>query len=491
MEYEPLAPKPQPVFGQGFNYNGILTVKGIPRVEPLELKRLIFEPARATPEQLYGWSQEQLRIVTKPWLEAQARHYGMVLGSVDNYQRDELRELLRREAVKPDFDDIRRQYRAFTPGQFNRMKADWEAQCEEYKDSCFSGRRQADFDNLATLEEKLNFDVDMFMEAYYSYRGTVPFPMPFRGINFDVVMDAVARVPGLYCQKVGTDFQRMLWIGWDKQAVKQACKQYAVLAKENAAVRRLLKQQSSILMSEKKRARETKWLLRPHREYAERINRDHGIKGSYVVEVSFRGVPTDTYPDNQQWLDIRGTSLPEVYEATFNFMPALEGVMILARNEEDIQKYIDACEGPAQPQFTVASAGGATWGGPQSGSKRTWDQSNVGEQNGGYAASDSNKRMRPVMSDVLEGCTRYLSRWRGSIGTKLYIGTERVRENGENDGWVDFLGDGKAQFIAHCNAPLLGRMIHGYKVSDQTKYEALQWAMLPKASKTYMWLYSK
>lgn len=102
MEYEPLAPKPQPVFGQGFKYNGRLTVKGIPRVEPPEIKRLLFEPEGADEDQLREWRTETFRVVTKPWLEAQSRHYGVVLGPVDSYSKDELRELFRRESLKPD-----------------------------------------------------------------------------------------------------------------------------------------------------------------------------------------------------------------------------------------------------------------------------------------------------------------------------------------------------------------------------------------------------
>ncbi|KAI5868194.1 hypothetical protein GGS23DRAFT_16969 [Durotheca rogersii] len=474
MEYEPLAPKPQPVYGQGFWYNGRLTVRGIPRTEPSELKRLIFEPARATAEQIHEWRQENLRVVTKLWLEAQTRHYGLVLGPVEKYRGDELRELLRREAVKPDFDDLQRQYKAFPAGQFERIKAEWEAQCAAYKESCFSGRRQADFDNLATLEEKLNFDVDMFMETYYSDRATIPHPMPFRGVNFDLVMEAVSRVPGLYAQKVGTDFQRMLWIGWNKQEVKEICREYAVQAKRNAAERRLLKQQTSLLSADKNRDKVSNWRLRPHRNYVAVLNQNQSLAGSYIVEMSIQGAPSESYQDGHQWVEIRKTDSPDVYEATFDFMPAMKGVMILARDDEEIQKYIDQCDPPSQSEPPASSGGDATGGGTRAGSKRKRGQ------NAGSGPNPGNKRMRPVMPDVPAGHTRYYSRWRGSVGTATIdpIG-ERVLENRESEGWVEFL-KGNTQFIVHSEAPLLSDTIRAYKIADEPKFKAWRWTTLPK-----------
>ncbi|KAI2621166.1 hypothetical protein GGR54DRAFT_600450 [Hypoxylon sp. NC1633] len=493
MEHEPLAPKPQPVFGQGFKYNGRLVVKGIPRAEPSEIKRLIREPPGASPEQLHDWQTESLRVATKPWLDAQARHYGLILGGMD-YNKDELRDLMLKESLKPDFDDARRQFRFFGGDQFEQMKADWEAQCAAYKESCFSGRRQADFDNLATLEEKLNFDVDMFLETYYSDRRTLPGPTPFRGINFEFIMDAMAKIPGLCAQKVGTDFQKMLWVGWDKKEVKQVCKEYTALAKANAAERRQVKQKAEALAHEKRLKKAQHWRLEPHRDYVGRANRGRGVEGSYIVEVAVLGGFHEESKTAREWMDIRTTILPGVYEATFNFMPALEGVMILSQVEEDVQKYLNYFEPPTTAQATATNNEDATRAGPQSGSKRKRKQTGNGGQgraNGSSSGPDP-KRLRPDVPDLLEGCTRYHARWRGSVATKTFEGTGdgrepvRVRENGENKGWVDFLESDKAQFMVHCEAPLIVGVVQGYKVSDQPRFEASKWAARPKADESYL-----
>ncbi|KAK6957972.1 hypothetical protein Daesc_000764 [Daldinia eschscholtzii] len=486
MEYEPLAPKPQPVFGQGFEYNGRLMVNDIPRVEPAEIKRLIFEPRGASPEQLHEWREELFRVAIKPWLKAQIRHYGMTLGYTDNSSKDELLEILRKESLKPDFDDISRQYRAFMPGQFEKMKADWEAQSTAYKESCFSGRRQADFDNLATLEEKLNFDIDMFLETYYSRPDILPHPMPFRGINFDFVMAAVAQVEGLYCQKVGNDFQKMLWIGWDKKEVKQACKEYAALAKENAAVRRQMKKQHAFLAHEKKLERAAATRLKPHREYVANVVRNRGLEGSYIVEVTHLGVQRQA---GSSWVEIRKTILDGVFEATFNFMPAVEGVIILAQSDDDIQRYIHLVEPLRRAQAPTVQTDEASSSGSQTGSKRKRSENESADQGrtGGSSQTPASKRARSDLPAVPAGHTRYYIRWRGTVGiTPPASGATKVlRENGEGESWIDFTEGEKAQFIAHLKVPLINEVIPGYKIQDRNMYEIVKWEARPEGSRHY------
>lgn len=373
---------------------------------------------------------------------------------------------------RPQFTDIRRQYRAFYNGSFEKVKAEWEAQCAAYKESCFSGRRQADFDNLATLEEKLNFDIDMFMETYYSSRETLPSPMLFRGINFDVVMEAVAQVPGLYSQKSGNDFQKCLFVGWDKKEVKQACKEYLTLAKENATARRLRIKQSHALSHEKKVDRAIAWRMLAHQEYLERRSRERGnhmIEGSYVVEMTFRRANREEYTPERQFMDIRATTYPGVYEATFNFTPAMEGVMVLAETEEAVQKWISFFEpDPAQAPAPTTSNNSE----PQAGSKRKKNQTNDGEN--GSSAGPNAKRMRAASPHVLEGYSTYFMRWRGRVGIPLYKDTYR---NEEGEGFVYFLESNKAQFIIdEVKVPLLADATKGYKVSDQPKFTASKWA---------------
>lgn len=55
---------------------------------------------------------------------------------------------------------------------------------------------------------------------------------------FDVVLEAVSRVPGLKSRNVGRDYHKMLWIGWDELLVRNACDRYMDVARINLEARR-------------------------------------------------------------------------------------------------------------------------------------------------------------------------------------------------------------------------------------------------------------
>ncbi|EMR72770.1 hypothetical protein UCREL1_176 [Eutypa lata UCREL1] len=196
-----LAVKPVPIRLYSYDYDGELKVRGIPRAEPAEVIRLLFEPEGVSPSDLAKWKVDHANIVKLPWLKAQLDLHGG--DNPTSLTKDECLKRLRDRALRPD-----------------------------------TGRHQQEFHDLATLEEKLNYDADMFMEVYFGSRDTLLEPVPFMGVNFDVVLEAVSRVPGLKSRNVGRDYHKMLWIGWDELLVRNACDRYMDVARINLEARR-------------------------------------------------------------------------------------------------------------------------------------------------------------------------------------------------------------------------------------------------------------
>lgn len=62
---------------QQLTYDGVLTHKGIQKVQPEEFRRLVFEPKNASPAELAQWKVEHKKRVTNGWLDAQGAFYGL------------------------------------------------------------------------------------------------------------------------------------------------------------------------------------------------------------------------------------------------------------------------------------------------------------------------------------------------------------------------------------------------------------------------------
>lgn len=94
---------PQPVRRNLFEYDGALTVNGFGRVEPDEVKRLIFEPKDASTLELAEWKVEHKKTATKAWLFSQLLHHGArhcyYTSMGKNLMLKELRELALDELV--------------------------------------------------------------------------------------------------------------------------------------------------------------------------------------------------------------------------------------------------------------------------------------------------------------------------------------------------------------------------------------------------------
>lgn len=108
---------------------------------------------------------------------------------------------------------------AIAEGCLQGMAAFWDKQCEVYKNFLESHPRRQEFDDLVTLEDKLGFDPDLFMDTYFLDRRTTPDILTFKNFDWDQVRPAVARVETLHAKAVGIGRNKVLRIGWDSYDV--------------------------------------------------------------------------------------------------------------------------------------------------------------------------------------------------------------------------------------------------------------------------------
>lgn len=343
---------------------------------------------------------------------------------------------------------------------------------------------------VATLEEKLNYDADMFMEVYFGSRDTLLEPVPFMGVNFDVVLEAVSRVPGLKSRNVGRDYHKMLWIGWDELLVRNACDRYMDVARINLEARRKIqrkyhadlakrrkeKQQEKGEEHEDRRLTILRDRLKQHHAYMRNPGRKVGIEGSYIVDVTDHDFLLSFYSQSRKWVDIRSTSTPGVYEATFDIQPMGQGVMLLSKSMETLSDHAEECDA-----FRAAGVGDdmsmfhAFQVGYRLGMKRK--RQDVED----YGALQHSREFNG--GEIPADFSRYHMRWRG-IEMKLKGCWLRDKEGRteERRGWVEFKRDSLGQFIVDFGVDTVKGEVHAYKVDDQPLSPKGDWASLQEVA---------
>lgn len=86
--------------------------------------------------------------------------------------------------------------------------------------------------------------------------------------------------------------------------------------------------------------------LRPHHDFKEKgkekpsNDRNRSPVGSYHMEFNGIGWKDDVYKPGRMWMDVRESPMTEnIYEACFDFGPALRGVMLIPANYEALQEH--------------------------------------------------------------------------------------------------------------------------------------------------------
>lgn len=205
------------------------------------------------------------------------------------------------------------------------MTAFWDENCEAYSKKLESHPKREEFDALATLEEKLELDPDLFMDIYFLDRKTTPDPLSLTKFDFEKVGRAVAKVATLNARVVGSGKQKTLRIGWNLQDVIRSSSASAGGLTGPAVQRQMAKIKNRVAR------------LKPHHDFMEkrRAGSEPSLVGSYHVEITGSGWKDEFYKPGRLWLDIqRPCTTQDVYDATFDFGPALKGKMLISANRD-------------------------------------------------------------------------------------------------------------------------------------------------------------
>lgn len=375
---------------------------------------------------------------------------------------------------------------------FKGIREEWEGQCRLYEESLRTGRHQEEFHALATFEEKVNYDADMFMEVYFGNRNTIPRPIAFKGVQFEVVREAVGRVPGLTSRVIGHGMQMILWVGWDERLVRTACDDYQKITVRETAEKRRLKRKydddTRTSYVEREKARE-EWvnlqglrclvddLTQPRlskRQRQEKIS----IEGSYLVDVTDPHIQRVFHGMEPQWIDIRATPTLGVYEGSFNILPLHKGVMLFSQSKDSLSAHAEMCDAFYVTGGKNNTAAFRTF---QAGFMLGWERkSQILEE----TYEDCNKpapRVRKYMKQATpEGTTRYHMRWRGDgkcLKDYWTLQGRRGRADAREDGWVEFRESNGGQLIVDFGIGTVDGEVHGYKVKDKPFFTG-DWATI-------------
>lgn len=348
------------------------------------------------------------------------------------------------------------------------MIAFWDKQFEAYNKCLESHPKRQEFDQLTTLEEKLALDPDLFMDTYFLDRNTTPEALSFAKFDWEKVKPAADKVETLYARVVGPGKKKVLRIGWKLHEVMHPIHQDLA---DNAVRREIGKLSASVAR------------MQPHHDYMERRKNktpEEGpsIVGSYHMEITGTGWKDELYRPDNMWMDIRESWMTEgVYEAMFDFGPALKGMMLISTDKgaltvhSRIMDTMDFAEPEEEEDSRVAFLQGFLY------AMKRLKKSD--EHEAAFAAHKSpSYRTRATPPDPPP--TRYTALLRGSHRVPEWAGDMSDTYTSETNGVLDFKDGELCEFSLACLcesfsdvpalSPLEGK-VRGFKVSERPQHE--------------------
>ncbi|KAI0477297.1 hypothetical protein GGR56DRAFT_636664 [Xylariaceae sp. FL0804] len=498
--------RPEPMFRQGFQYDGKLTAQGFERQDPDVIRRLVIEPGpEVSAHERAEWKVKHKKRVTLKWLASVASHYGLYLSPLVQGKEILLKDV-RKFIAEPSYSEhCRRQLGSdehskkdpryieryvhhpdLSMPMYECMVKYWTEQCAAFAEVMESDPRRKDFNKLATKEEQLAFDTTMFLDVYFLDRRTTPdvLALNIEGTNIDlaeVQKISSARAPGLTVKGVGrAKKSKTIWMGWDGQAVLEASQGPAHAGRlQNGAVKKELEREAN---AEARRE--------PHRAYMARRAEQRGQsraddasspEGAYMLEVSGPGWREHMYAPSRQFMDIRATDTSGVYEATFRLDPALRGCMLLGANTDAL-----AVHGRIEDTAAFYTEDSYVYG------ESTRDAFRAGlllgmtrkRKRRDERAEQSWKRRLPQRRDEADAVDMDVL-WRGT--TALPDGEVDKMEATPWGGKLKFEDDRRLEFTLHLIAmnrdagvPAIDSdaTIVGYRIADYPQHEAVAWGDL-------------
>lgn len=373
----------------------------------------------------------------------------------------------------------------------------WSERWREYAEAVETGRHQEEFDSLATLEEKANYDAEMFVEAYFKSRETLPQPVALRGIRIDVVQKAASSIPGLIAWTGGEGTRKMLWLGWDESSVKLQCAQQNLIDQYHSPMHRGLKRKHfngvKAYSAEKKQATEDaiehrgQVLMGGHileyHEHRKNPVRRPGIPyigGSYIINIVDPEIAT-LYPDQgPRYIDVRASQTPGVYEATYDIQPMGKGVMLFSKYKDTLSAHAEACDAFADAGIRDDPGAFRAF---HVGFYLGWTRKQ-GIMETNQPESPAAKRVREfVTRKTPDSIKRYYMRWRGT-GDQLCgfwrMQGRKGRVDQREDGWVEFNEDIGGRLAINFGIGTVDGEFRAYKVENQSHFTGGDWANASK-----------
>ena len=369
------------------------------------------------------------------------------------------------------------------------MVRDFEPRREAYdawKRAETKRERRKRFDSLPTVAMQVNYDIELFIEAYFTDDAGHPaphkWPATFTLTNVvcpHQVIDAVSKVPNLYFTWSQLHSDRTLFIGWSHPTVLQARETYDTT----------IGRQRKIERDARGRHRAAR-----HKEYLEVIDRtqvrqEFGLVGSYVLFCDAIEEQADFNPG--MTVDIFERANSGTYDGVFRFS-VLSGVFILKPDakEPDIldlderQRFgparlfkMDSQEDHPHPSQIYANpncpAGipvSSSHGQPTLESLEPTDQTITGGAGSKRHASRAglgsrhrpSKKAKTLFPNNVQ--KRFTVTWRGR-DAEGEVPSEYPQED---DGWIEFDDGRYGVFAGIINMAFMGgeKKVQGFKVSD-------------------------
>ncbi|KAK7753363.1 hypothetical protein SLS62_004653 [Diatrype stigma] len=476
-----LASRPLPIQVLGYEYDGELSVRGIRIASASDIRRVLSNRNLLT---IYAVSEKVLyrqlhNAPTNAWLTAQLDLYGIRYPYFSD--REGYISLLRTESSKPDFDASNVPILRMYP-----FKKTWEERWRIYKESLASGRHEEEFLALATLEEKANYDADMFIEFYFKSRETLPRPIALRGIRFDVVQEAARRIPGLIAWAVGEGSRKLLWLGWDKDAMEREWSQQKLInhdrpkrkrlnGAEACAAQKKLDQEDAFIHADIMQM--GKNILMHHRERKKpfRMAGVPYIEGSYLLDIVDPEIAMMYHGQGPRWIDVGDTPTSGVYEATYDIQPMGKGVMLFCDHKDLLSAHAEMCD-----VFANAGLRGKTeaFRAFHLGFLLGWTRKRRIMEADTPESIAAKRARQYVTAKTPPGITRLYMHWRGTGGQLDEFWRKQGRhgriDQGE-DGWVEFNTKKGGQLTINFGIGTIDGELKAYKVEGQSHFTGGSW----------------
>ncbi|KAL8784314.1 MAG: hypothetical protein Q9195_009093 [Heterodermia aff. obscurata] len=471
MTSKPEIPPPERKNGYAYGLDGF-TVNKARRESHTRLNSLLL-PENIKGKRAQKAAQEDAkRIVKKPWIEAQLKHYGIPFNS-KAFVSDKQAALAQAvsdglcnavpEAVKSIEADLRQ--------LFEPKKREYEVKLEESRVS-EAARVNREFAALNSPTAETEYSMDMFLKKYFldeagkPDKSKTPEPISLPGFIQRSQMHAAAeRVLGLETYSGGQGNDRTVVVGWDRSAVWRVAGQVdnqsalKLQQAEEAEWDKLMQRHESFVSQARSRYQAAEFSIRE-------------IGGIYVIECEKLGSYSSVESYNNDMRLRIMESRDEGWVGIFDF-GVLEGIMLLDENKENLASRVASIDRESEYEDEDQDDFSS-----ETGDSSQEDEDDDGNQRENNTASLAPPQKRKAHSpSPTTALPRKKQKQRKTNGGNIFLQWRGV-ETGEGEiqldysneyvGQLNFSDDNGLEFEGTAGFGFVGSKVqfHGYKIQS-------------------------